>query len=290
MRSMKKLTSSFMGSSNFYFGYLPESRRADRRLFYLTVPWERYLCTFTPRMSRKTVLILGANSDVAKQAIRLYVARGYFVIAASRSVQQLLEFLNDHAITSSQVDVRYFDAAAFETHPKFYADLPTKPNIVLYAAGFLRDNEKALLDWEGTFQMMKVHYCGAVSILNIIATDRGNAALERIVGLSSLSGVRGRKSNFIYGSTKSAFTQYLAGLRQYLFARKITVNVVVAGYIRSKMAQGLDLPESLMLEPSFIAKAVVGAGRSFTIVPGFKWKMIYHILRALPEQLVAKLP
>jgi short-subunit dehydrogenase len=241
-------------------------------------------------MSRKTVLILGANSDVAKQTIRLYVAKGYFVIAASRSVQALREFLSEHSITADQVDVRYFDAAAFETHQKFYADLPSKPNIVLYAAGFLRDNEKALLDWEGTFQMMKVHYCGAVSILNIIATDRSNITLERIVGLSSLSGVRGRKSNFIYGSTKSAFTQYLAGLRQYLFARKVMVNVVVAGYIRSKMTQGLDLPESLMLEPSFIANAVVRAGSSFTIVPGFKWKMIYHILRLLPEQLVAKLP
>src|SRR5690606_6725330 len=98
------------------------------------------------------------------------------------------------------------------------------------------------------------------------------------------------KSNFIYGSTKSAFTQYLAGLRQHLFDRKITVNVIVAGYIRSKMTAGLNLPESLMLEPEYIAQAVVNAGSSFTIVPGFKWKIIYTILRLLPEGLVAKLP
>ena len=113
---------------------------------------------------------------------------------------------------------------------------------------------------------------------------------ERIIGLSSLSGVRGRKSNFIYGSSKAAFTQYLAGLRQYLFPRKIVVNVIVAGYIRSKMTAGLDLPESLLMEPAFIARAVVGAGRGFTIVPGFKWKLIYLVLKLLPENLVAKLP
>lgn len=243
-----------------------------------------------PLTSRKIVLILGANSDVAKQAIRLYVEKGYYVIAASRSTQPLQEFLKEHAITGDQAEVRYFDAVAFETHAKFYADLPAKPHIVLYAAGFLKDNEEALLDWKGAYQMMNVHYCGAVSILNIIATDPANPVLERIIGLSSLSGVRGRKSNFIYGSTKSAFTQYLAGLRQYLFARKITVNVIVAGYIRSKMTEGLNLPESLMLEPVFIARAVVHSGRTFTIVPGFKWKVIYHILRLLPEQLVARLP
>jgi short-subunit dehydrogenase len=146
------------------------------------------------------------------------------------------------------------------------------------------------MSWKGTYQMMKVHYCGAVSILNIIAMDATNHSLERIVGLSSLSGVRGRKSNFIYGSTKSAFTQYLAGLRQHLAHRKIVVNAIVAGYIRSKMTAGLDLTESLMLEPSFIADAVVNAGKRFIIVPGLKWKVIYNILRVLPESLVAKLP
>lgn len=238
----------------------------------------------------KTVLILGANSDVAKQSILLYVAKGYNIVAASRSTDELLKFVKDNKIDAAKVQVLFFDAADFTSHKTFYASLSVKPSIVLYAAGFLKNNEDALLDWEGSYRMMTVHYCGAVSILNIIAMDRTNDRLERIIGLSSLSGVRGRKSNFIYGSTKAAFTQYLAGLRQYLFVRKITVNVVVAGYIRSKMTAGLNLPESLMLEPEFIAKAVVHAGSGFTIVPGFKWKIIYNILRVLPEQLVAKLP
>ncbi|HEY9045488.1 MAG TPA: SDR family NAD(P)-dependent oxidoreductase [Ohtaekwangia sp.] len=238
----------------------------------------------------KTVLILGANSDVAKEAMAQYISEGYHVIAASRSVEQLKEFIVTRKLPISQVDVGYFDATAFETHADFYRTLPVKPHIVVYAAGFLKNNEEALVNWEGAFQMMKVHYCGAVSILNIVAMDKENHHLERIVGLSSLSGVRGRKSNFIYGSTKSAFTQYLAGMRQYLFARGVAVNVIVAGYIRSKMTAGLDLPESLMLEPEFIAKSVVKPGSSFVIVPGFKWKIIYHILRLLPEKLVAKLP
>ena len=240
--------------------------------------------------SHKTVLILGANSDVAKQAMKMYALKGYNVIAASRSTKQLHEFLDQHSSIRDKVDVQYFDATAFETHRAFYNSLLKKPHIVLYAAGFQIKNEEALLDWEGSYQMMKVHYCGAVSILNIVAMDIQNKNLERIIGLSSLSGVRGRKSNFIYGSTKSAFTQYLAGLRQYLSSKNITVNVVVAGYIRSKMTAGLNLPESLMLEPEFIANTVVDAGSGFVIVPGFKWKIIYLILKLLPQQLVAKLP
>lgn len=243
-----------------------------------------------PNSTSKCVLILGANSDVARAAMLMYIQQGHHVIAASRSTDQLQEFARTHQFTAAQIEVRYFDAVDYASHADFYQNLPRKPHIVLYAAGYLVDNAQALVDWEGAFRMMQVHYCGAVSILNLIVADAENTGLERIAGLSSLSGVRGRKSNFIYGSTKSAFTQYLAGMRQHLHARNVTVNVIVAGYIRSKMTAGLDLTESLMLEPEFIARAVVKAPRRLIVVPGWKWKIIYQILRLLPERLVARLP
>ncbi|PUZ20993.1 3-oxoacyl-ACP reductase [Chitinophaga costaii] len=241
-------------------------------------------------MQRKTVLLLGANSDVAKASILQYIQLGYRVIAASRSTEALRLFVAKEISQPGEVTILPFDATDFQSHAGFYAQLPEKPHVVVYAAGYLQPNEVALHDFDGSFRMMQVHYAGAVSILNIIVTDMGNDRLERIIGLSSLSGVRGRKSNFIYGSTKAAFTQYLAGLRQYLFARRVTVNVIVAGYIRSKMTAGLSLPEALLLEPAFIARAVVQAGKAFTIVPGFKWKLIYLLLKWMPERLVAKLP
>ena len=238
----------------------------------------------------KTVLILGANSDVAKQCILQYLAKGFSVIAASRNLKSLENFSNENHLDQSKIEIKYFDATDFSSHQMFYDELLIKPNIVIYSAGFLVENQKALKSFDGTFEMMKTNYIGAVSILNIIAIDINNNNLERIIGLSSLSGVRGRKSNFVYGSTKSAFTQYLAGLRQELNSRKIIVNVVVSGYINTKINAGLDLNKSLLMEPDYVAKQIVNAGNSFTIVPNFKWKIIYWVLKLSPEFLVAKLP
>lgn len=237
----------------------------------------------------KTVLILGANSDVAKQCIKQYIAKGFSVVAASRNTESLENFIQQNNL-NSKVTVLSFDAVDFDSHQKFYDELPVRPHIVVYAAGFLVDNEKALSDFKGVQQMMTVNYMGAVSILNIIAMDESNKNLERIIGLSSLSGVRGRKSNFVYGSTKAAFTTYLAGLRQELAQRSITVNVLVSGYINTKINAGLELNKNLLMEPEYVAKHIVNAGNSFTIVPNFKWKLIYFILKILPEGLVAKLP
>ncbi|MCS4303885.1 SDR family NAD(P)-dependent oxidoreductase [Chryseobacterium sp. BIGb0232] len=238
----------------------------------------------------KTVLILGANSDVAKQCIIQYLEKGFSVMAASRNTKSLEDFISSNNLDQKRTKVLYFDAADFDSHHQFYQELPVKPHIVVYSAGFLVDNQKALRDFKGAKQMMEVNYMGGVSILNMIAMDESNKNLERIIGLSSLSGVRGRKSNFVYGSTKAAFTQYLAGLRQELASRKIIVNALVIGYIRTKINEGLELNESLIMEPDYVAKFIVNAGNSFTIVPNFKWKIIYHILRLLPESLAAKLP
>ena len=240
--------------------------------------------------SNKTVLILGANSDVAKKCILQYLEKGFSIIASSRNLDSLASFVKQNIIDSSRITLNYFDAADFSSHQKFYNGLPVKPNIVIYAAGFLVENQKALHDFKSAKQMMEVNYMGAVSILNIIAMDKINRNLERIMGLSSLSGVRGRKSNFIYGSTKSAFTQYLAGLRQELSSRNIIVNVLVSGYINTKINAGLELNKNLLMQPDYVAKHIVNAGNSFSIVPNFKWKIIYYILKILPESLVAKLP
>ncbi|MCQ4036176.1 SDR family NAD(P)-dependent oxidoreductase [Kaistella montana] len=237
----------------------------------------------------KTILILGANSDVAKQCILQYSEKGFHVLAASRDLSSLKNFVEENNLQNN-VELKYFDATDFSSHQKFYDELSAKPNIVVYAAGFLVENQEALHDFERTFNMMKVNYIGAVSILNIIATDFSNQNLERIIGISSLSGVRGRKSNFVYGSTKSAFTQYLSGLRQELASRKVIVNVLVSGYINTKINAGLELNKNLMMEPDYVAKHIVNAGNSFTIVPNWKWKIIYWILKLSPEFLVAKLP
>ncbi len=240
--------------------------------------------------SGKTVLILGANSDVAKSCVKLYLKKGFNIIMASRNLCEMENFIKENHLNSEKINLQYFDAVDFASHQKFYDELPTKPNIVLYSAGFLVQNQVAFQDFDKTLTMMHTNYCGAVSILNIIAMDKSNKNLERIIGLSSLSGVRGRKSNFVYGSTKSAFTQYLAGLRQELSSRKVQVNVFVLGYIRSKINEGLQLNQSLMMEPDYVAEKIVNVGNSFLNVPNFKWKLIYLLLKNMPESLVAKLP
>jgi len=73
----------------------------------------------------KTVLILGANSDVAKECIRQYVKKGFSVIAASRNTDALKDFVKENAL-ELKVSILYFDAVDFDSHRKFYDELYVK--------------------------------------------------------------------------------------------------------------------------------------------------------------------
>ena len=61
----------------------------------------------------KTVLILGANSDVAKSAIKLYVEKNYRVVAASRNTNELKAFALKELTDTAAIEIIYFDAADF---------------------------------------------------------------------------------------------------------------------------------------------------------------------------------
>ena len=101
-----------------------------------------------------------------------------------------------------------------------------------------------------------------------------------IVGISSVAGERGRQSNYIYASSKSAFTIYLDGLRNRLFTSNVHVLTVKPGFVYTKMTHHLNLPKLLTANPSKVAQDIVKAQQKkknilYTL---WFWKLIMLII------------
>ena len=58
-------------------------------------------------------------------------------------------------------------------------------------------------------------------------------------GLSSVAGDRGRKSNYIYGSSKAGLTAFLAGLRNRVDREGVTVLTIKPGPVKTAMTAGM---------------------------------------------------
>lgn len=239
-----------------------------------------------------TVLIIGAKSDIAKAIAREYAQNGYDLCLAGRNIEELSGLKSDIEIRSGQtVTLKEFDVTDFASHQSFYDNLKPKPLGVIFVAGYMADQKDAQNDWGKSLNTINVNYTGAVSILNIIANDYEQNKSGFIIGVSSVAGDRGRKSNYIYGSAKAGFTAYLSGLRNRLSDSGVHVLTVKPGFVATKMTKGLDLPPKLTAQPEDVAKDIFSAQQQGKDVLYTKWiwRYIMLIIKHIPEFMFKKL-
>jgi short-subunit dehydrogenase len=238
------------------------------------------------------VLIIGAKSDIAKEVARVYAKNGYNLYLCARDSSSLQDLKQDLEVRSGvEVKLKEFDIKAYETHETFYTSLEEKPLGVVIVSGYMVDQKKAQDDWAESLNTINVNYTGAVSILNIIANDFENERRGFIVGVSSVAGDRGRKANYIYGSSKAAFSAYLGGLRNRLFESGVTVLTVKPGFVNTKMTENLDLPEKLTAEPEDVANDIYKAqqkGRNILYTKSI-WLLVMLIIKHIPEFIFKKM-
>ena len=239
------------------------------------------------------LLILGANSDVAYAVAKTFAKyKKADICLASRDMKLLEKKAQDLKIRYEiKAACLYFDAMDFESHLKFYQSLDPKPDVVVYAAGYMPDQKTAQKDFKEAKKIFEINFSGAAAILEIIADDFQKRGHGFIIGISSVAGERGRQSNYIYGASKAAFTVYLSGLRNRLFKRNVQVLTVLPGFINTKMTESMDLPGLLTAQPDEVAEDIYKAFRKNRDVLYTKWywKWIMAVIKGIPEKIFKRM-
>ena len=232
------------------------------------------------------ILIIGAKSDIAKATAREYAKHGYDLYLAARNATALEAFANDVTVrTQRTVKLVDLDILDYKSHQAFYDNLDEKPLGVISAIGYLGEQEKAQANFSEAQQIMDTNYTGVVSLFNIIANDFEHRRSGFMVGISSVAGDRGRKSNYIYGSAKAALTAYLSGLRNRLYDAQVHVMTVKPGFVATKMTEDMDLPEKLTAQPEEVAEDIYKAQQKGKNVLYTKWiwRWVMLIIKMIPE-------
>lgn len=234
----------------------------------------------------ETILILGATSDIGIAIAKKFAAQNYHIQLAARSTAQLEPVKSD-------IEIRYkvnctlhaFDALKYSEHKAFFESLTHKPGITISIFGTMHEEEDAFNDWALAEQMINTNYTGAVSILNIAAKFYISQQKGTIIGISSVAGDRGRASKLIYGSSKAAFTAYLAGLRNKCYKYNVQVMTVKPGFVYTRMTQDRALPKMLTSTPAEVSEIVFKgytAKKNVIYVKWF-WQYIMLIIKNIPE-------
>ena len=239
-------------------------------------------------MKNKSVLFLGALSDIAKSTIQKFGENGYDLQLAARNIDDLKKLSTDLKIRyNTDINVYEFDILKTENHQNFIKNLKEIPSIVICAVGLLGEQKENENDTELRVKVLRTNYEGPVNIISDFANIFENRGFGTIVGISSVAGDRGRASNYIYGSAKSGFTTFLSGLRNKFSSKGVHVITVLPGYVFTKMTKNMNLPKLLTAQPKEVAKDVIRAlnNKKNVIFTPKIWKLIILILKLIPENL-----
>ena len=237
-------------------------------------------------MNKRTLLILGARSDMAMAIAHRFAKSGYNLQLAARNCERLHDDkLNIEIRYQVSVSLHEFDVLEIESHVNFPNTLSELPNVIVCAVGYMGDQLDSECDFAEASKVMRTNYVGPTIILSAFANAFEQRGSGIIVAISSVAGERGRASNYVYGSSKAGFTAFLSGLRNRLAMKGVHVITVLPGFVETRMLTGAVTPKLLTVYPEKIADSIMDAvkRKSNIVYSQWQWRAIMMIIKSIPE-------
>ena len=243
-------------------------------------------------MSKDTVLIIGARSDIAISVAHCFAKEGYDIQLAARNKSSLDADKSDIELRYQvRVSLYNFDALDIDSHEHFVSSLPKLPIVAICAVGYMGVQTKNERDLLAAVNVMRSNFEGPASILSVLANHFEQRGSGTLVGISSVAGERGRAKNYVYGSAKAGFSAFLSGLRNRLAKKGVHVITVLPGFVATKMTKEISLPSKLTAKPDEVAIAILNAVKKKHNIIYVKkiWLLIMKLIRSIPEQFFKKM-
>jgi decaprenylphospho-beta-D-erythro-pentofuranosid-2-ulose 2-reductase len=240
----------------------------------------------------RSILILGARSDIARPLARIYAQDGYRIVLAARNIRGLEADASNLRIRyQCHVEIQEFDVLDTNGHRHFLDRLEEVPDTVITLIGLMTPQVEAQVNFAAANLMIQSNYLGLISILGEIANRMEQRGSGTIIGVSSVAGDRGRATNYIYGSAKAGLTAFLSGLRNRLMSKGVRVITIKPGFVRTRMTEGLNLPPVLTATAEELAVAIRRAHKKKRLIIYHRsvWRVIMFIINSLPESVFARL-
>jgi len=192
------------------------------------------------------------------------------------------------------VDYAVADLDNLELHPDLMAHAITQLgglDVAYLAFGILGDQPQAEIDAAHAEQILHTNLTAPVSMLTWLANFCVKQGHGTLAVLSSVAGDRGRKSNYVYGSSKAGLTAFVDGLRNRVDREGVHVLTIKPGPTKTAMTAGMKGSEK-MADPNKVAATIaksIAAGKGGVLyVPGIWWP-IMTVIKAIPDSVFKKL-
>jgi 3-oxoacyl-[acyl-carrier protein] reductase len=219
----------------------------------------------TPR----TVVVTGGSRGLGAGIVQSFLDSGDRVASCSRSTTPLVkewEANPDYADRFLFVEADIADREQSTAFIKAVIEKWGSVDVLVNNAGVARDGILALFSDDDSDTVIDLNLKATIHLTRQVVRSMLAHGGGRIGNISSIVGLTGYRGLTVYGATKAALDGFTRALARELGSRKITVNSVAPGYLRTEMSHGLDeaqlnqivrrTPAGRLGDPDDIARAV----------------------------------
>ena len=242
----------------------------------------------------KKILVLGATSVIAENTCRIWAQQGASFFLVARNEAKLAAVAADLKTRGAAfIDTAVADLDAVDQHPALLARAVNSLgglDIAYLTHGILGDQPRAEVDFDHAAQILYTNFFAPVSLLTWLANYCVKQRSGTLAVISSVAGERGRKSNYLYGSSKAGLSAFLQGLRNRVDREGVTVLTIKPGPVRTSMTEAMP-GSNKFADPAAIGKQIASAIASkadIAYTPA-KWALIMLVIRHIPERIFKKL-
>lgn len=250
----------------------------------------------------RNIVIIGATSAIAGEVALHYASSGSRFFLAGRN-EEGLAGLSTRLRTRGAQDIAVFvaDLRQRDLHQEIVikaTEYLSSIDIVLIAHGVYPEQETASADVNLTLDSLITNAVSPISFMHRFALvlqqqrarNTTSGFVPRLVVISSVAGDRGRKTNYAYGSAKSAVTAFASGLGAALVRNGIRVITVKPGPVATPFTKHIQMP--LLASVRTVADDIVhgiARGKSVIYTPWY-WRWIMMVVRSLPQWIFRHIP
>jgi len=200
-------------------------------------------------------LVTGGSRGIGR-AVCLQLARqGYNILinytSNEKAASETKEEVEKHNV---QAELLKFDVSDREEVRKVLSEWRTNNadkqiEVLVNNAGIRKDNLMMWMKDEEWDDVVDISLGGFYNVTKFIIEEMIKNKQGRVINMVSLSGLKGLPGQTNYSSAKAAVIGATKALAQEVARRKVTVNAVAPGFIKTEMTEDIDEKEYKSLIP-----------------------------------------